>query len=1048
MPENIMKIVQKIVAVGTAFGVCWGSVPAAYAYSVTAATTYQQAKNGNEEYFRLLSRYDGAIDLKDGEGNTAYCLALKEQNYKVLEYLAARGANKAHECVENVQKQKELQKQASRQRKFRDEKFADDSNDVYWWTGAGLLTAGGIAALAASGGGGGGHGGSNNNGGNGGGDGGVVDVPVVDDKPEPPQKPSEPVGDLTNPSTAIFKTQEYNAGNFLAGIKAAEAYTHIYRTDDDGNVWGHQAGSDEAIAKIKVGVLDGGVYSNKDLSGSITKKYDINRFSKDGNIWGLTYPGLKDDNGKPKGTEAYIVKKDGSYYLFHVHKDWNDTRGEMVTTFEPVMKSLPNGTVDWAISQDELDSALAAVWNVKFDQFTLINSGAGNPGEDVSALITDLGDEDGILNTFLNLAGGVSHGTHVAGIIAANRNDSGMHGVAFDNAEIIGTSWDMKQDMYGAVKKMVDDGARVLNNSWGLDGLFLGSVPATEEFYKKNLPDAWNSYVYAAKNKAVWVQATGNNGHKQPGADAGMGGIDLSASGYHKSATEVPYLAVTALDYGSKSANATSGYLAGYANACGDAAGYCLAAPGTDILSTSPTANGHIYLSGTSMATPVVSGSIALLNGYYPWLNAQNIAYLLLETANKSGVYANSAIYGQGALDLNAAVTTPVGDLKLPENSTFDSLKSVRASRLALSAPLQQKMLKAMPKTVTAFDVLNRPFQYDTEKMLNTTHASNANLRNAVSHMAMGGVKKVIKDENTGFQFTTSDSLNNGGQANLAVAEVTNETDSGATRFYYAANSKYAAPESVLTATSNPYLAMNEAYGAENMLKLSDTSRLKFSIQTGENGLYERDYEQDKHSFNERSYALSGEYSFNMTEYLEVAALGGMLFENDALLGMNGTGAFGIGDSATYYMGVRAALNLTPDFSLIAAYYRGYTEGSDSAMLAMSDLETESFMLAGEYKLNKTDKVGLSLSSPLSVVKGRASLMYAGGRDSHSDTIYMQKLTTSLKPQAKEYDLGLYYQGQPKEDVNLMGKVEARFNADGEKGLTDYIGIVGAGVAF
>ena len=74
--------------------------------------------------------------------------------------------------------------------------------------------------------------------------------------------------------------------------------------------------------------------------------------------------------------------------------------------------------------------------------------------------------------------------------------------------------------------------------------------------------------------------------------------------------------------------------------------------------------------------------------------------------------------------------------------------------------------------------------------------------------------------------------------------------------------------------------------------------------------------------------------------------------------------------------------------------------------------------------------------------------MYAGGRDNYSDTIYMQKLTTSLKPQAKEYDLGVYYQGSPKEDINLMGKVEARFNADGEKGLTDYIGIVGAGVAF
>lgn len=1045
MPENIMKIVQKIVAVGTVCSVCWGSVPLAYASSVTAVMTYQQARNGNTEYFRLISRYNGAIDLKDGEGNTAYCLALKNKDQKALELLANNGANTAHNCVKNIQKAEKEQQQVRQRRKFRDEKvFADDS-DVYLWTGAGLLAAGGVAAIAASGGGGGGHGhsGSNNNGG---GNDDIIDVPVVDDKPE---KPSAPVGDLTNPAAEVFKTQEYKNGNFLEGIKAAEAYSHIYKIDEDGYVWGHQAGSDEELAKIKVGVLDSGVYSNSDLKGSIAQKYDINKFSKDGNVWGLVSSKVKDENGNPYGVEAYIVKKDGAYYLFHIHQDWDSTRGELVQRFEPVKKKLPDGSESMAITQDELDAALKNMWGKTFDQFTLINAGAGNPGENLAGLITGGKDED-VANSFMNAMAGLNHGTHVAGIIAANKNDSGMHGVAFDNAEIIGTSWDMQQNISGAVKKMVDDGARVLSNSWGIDGVYLGDgkIPVTKEGYKAAFGDIWDSYVYAVKNKAVWVQATGNNGKPQPGADAGLGLFDLSEEGYHKSPTEVPYLAVTALDYDTRGKNATSGYIAGYANACGDAAGYCLAAPGTEVLSTSATQNGHIYLSGTSMATPVVSGSIALLNGYYPWLNAQNIAYLLLETADKSGVYANSAIYGQGALDLEAAVTKPVGDLKLPENGTFDSLKSARASRLALSTPLQQKMLNAMPKTVTAFDVLNRPFQYETEKLVNTTHASNANLRNAVSRMAMGGAKKVIKDESTGFQFATSESLNNGGEANLAVAEVISETDSGATRFYYAANSKYAAPENVLTAGSNPYLAMNEAYGAENMLKLSDTSKLKFSIQTGENGLYERDYEQDKHSFNERSYALSGEYSFNMTDYLEVAALGGMLFEDDAMLGMNGTGAFGIGNSATYYMGIRAALNLTPDFSLIAAYYRGYTEGSDSAMLTVSDLETESFMLAGEYKLNKTDKVGLSLSSPLSVVKGRASLMYAGGRDNHSDTIYMQKLTTTLKPQAKEYDLGFYYQGQPKEDVSLMGKVEARFNADGEKGVTDYIGIVGAGVQF
>lgn len=45
--------------------------------------------------------------------------------------------------------------------------------------------------------------------------------------------------------------------------------------------------------------------------------------------------------------------------------------------------------------------------------------------------------------------------------------------------------------------------------------------------------------------------------------------------------------------------------------------------------------------------------------GYYPWLSAQNVAYILLETANDQGEYADSAKYGQGALDLEAADTTP-----------------------------------------------------------------------------------------------------------------------------------------------------------------------------------------------------------------------------------------------------------------------------------------------------------------------------------------------------------------------------------------------------
>jgi hypothetical protein len=101
-------------------------------------------------------------------------------------------------------------------------------------------------------------------------------------------------------------------------------------------------------------------------------------------------------------------------------------------------------------------------------------------------------------------------------------------------------------------------------------------------------------------------------------------------------------------------------------------------------------------------------------------------------------------------------------------------------------------------------------------------------------------------------------------------------------------------------------------------------------------------------------------------------------------------------------------------------------------------------MLAGEYSFNKNDKIGLMLSSPMSVVKGSSSLLYSTGRDNNSNTAYLSKLKTSLRPEAKEYDLGIYFKSKPQEDLALSGKFETRFNADGEKGVVDYLGVVGA----
>ncbi len=989
---------------------CGGYMPSASAASVSAGLIYKQAQAGNHDYFRALSRYKGAVDIKDARGNTAYCFALRSNDEKALELLKKYGANTAQKCAENVAEEeapafRQAERNYQTQPKFRKSAGFFENDNSYYWAAAGVVAAGaGIAALAGSGGGGHSH--------------------VSGEVQTPGGEVKDPVGHLDDMAPDEFRTEEYKRTNFLEGIKAADAYSHIFRKDLTGAVFSHQADSEAALKKIKVGVLDSGVYANKDLAGKIVSGIDANPYNNDSSVWGVSRDGWG---------QGYVIKKGSKYYVFH--------DADIVTYYTNANDTL-------GLSEAEMKNIVEKKWNIPFSELALINSGNGhNPGADMSGLITDINTGPEVfVNSWLNIIDQLSHGTHVAGIIAANKNNNGIHGVAFDNAELVAASWDLKQDIKPVITSMVDSGVKVLNHSWGVDVTSENNATTAEKLRGSNELEA---YVYAAKNGAVWVQATGNEMQHESNLHTGMGRLDLSDKGYAgPKKYEAPFIAVTALDYDTRTANAPSGKLAGYANWCGSTKGYCLAAPGTSVESTAPMKDGFTGKSGTSMSTPVVTGSIALLNGYYPWLSAQNVAYLLLETANNQGEYANSDKYGRGALDLNAAVTTPIGGLGLPTQTSFEQVLPVSGSKLALSSAVQNKLMAAMPEKVTAFDALNRPFEYDTKNIVNQTHASNADLRNAVSRMAAGNGKRVVKDEKTGFQFASEETLDKGGKNNLAVAEVVSETVDGATRFYYAVNSKYMSQDNVLSPSSNPYLAMNEAYGAENMLKLSDSSKLKLSLQTGENGLYERDYEQDNHSFDDRAYAFSGEYSFGMTDYLEVAALGGMLYEDNALLGMNGSGAFGIKDSSTYYMGVRAALNLTPNILLSAAYYRGYTQGADAPMLAISDLESESFMLAGEYLLNKTDKIGLSFSSPLSVVKGKASLMYANGRDSASDTIYMQKLTTSLKPRAKEYDVGLYYQGKTNEDLSLTGKVSARFNADGEKGLTDYIGIVGVSAAF
>lgn len=248
------------------------------------------------------------------------------------------------------------------------------------------------------------------------------------------------------------------------------------------------------------------------------------------------------------------------------------------------------------------------------------------------------------------------HGTHVSGIIAAARNGTGTQGVAFDaRLVILGLAGEDEAEIDAVVGDLVraglQNGARVFNNSWGFD-YYIGSASGQTAF-RTTMVAQTAGYREAVAQGAIVVFSTGNESQLQPNVQAGLP--------FYAPDLKPNWLAVTAVG--------ASGSLAGYANRCGRAAEWCLAAPGGDfpdegqtadqtmIVSTLP-GGGYGPMAGTSMAAPHVTGAVAVARQMFPNASGAELTRLTLATATDLGAPGIDTEYGWGLLNLgNMAVT-------------------------------------------------------------------------------------------------------------------------------------------------------------------------------------------------------------------------------------------------------------------------------------------------------------------------------------------------------------------------------------------------------
>jgi subtilisin family serine protease len=212
------------------------------------------------------------------------------------------------------------------------------------------------------------------------------------------------------------------------------------------------------------------------------------------------------------------------------------------------------------------------------------------------------------------------HGTHVSGIIGAARNNKiGVDGIA-DNVKIMmiravpdGDEHD--KDVALAIRYAVDNGARVVNMSFGK-----GFSPE-----KKWVDDAVK---YAQSKGVLLVHAAGNDAANNDTTDNFPNGEFILEPG---SATNW-------ITVGASSDPKIGGLIASFSNYGKKRVD--VFAPGTKIYSTVPAKDEYKALSGTSMASPVVVGVAAFLMEYYPNLSAQQIKYVIENSAVKPSTKA------------------------------------------------------------------------------------------------------------------------------------------------------------------------------------------------------------------------------------------------------------------------------------------------------------------------------------------------------------------------------------------------------------------------
>ena len=660
------------------------------------------------------------------------------------------------------------------------------------------------------------------------------------------------------------------------------------------------------------------------------------------------------------------------------------------------------------------------------------------------------------------------HGTMVASVAAGKQDKTDitpMHGVAFE-ADVLFVAIQLAEPDpdYDPVDIGDDDGSGnvsgapdftgidnffsqlfeiyndydvdIVNNSYGYSGNINDYTEAQVRYAFPNTIAEMSQVGTPDSEKTIYVWAAGNaGGYADQGVDYSSPEL-LPGMAHYIPEIQGHSIAVVSLD--------ENGQISDFSSRCGVAQDYCIAAPGGRVTAAYPTSTSDtgIYIgntnddnynncitdnscyavtSGTSFAAPFVSGGLAVIADHFEGqLGSQEIVNRLFTTANKKGVYADKAIYGQGLMDLNAA-TEPVGQVSAMMSLSLSGPKTPAIfSNIQLTSPsFGDAITNGIGNhSVIFFDALDAPFRRSLSSLVSDYRNQIINMdgfgsiQNPISHSFITNESEFeiggLSIENlSGELVTPYHLLNAKADKNQFFSYYNYSNDSflshglnGSWAMGIFQDSQLRSERSLRTQFSNPWLnfsATGTTFGSK--FKGNNKFDIALAISSGRNKFNTNEI------FNKRDSSTVALMEIQPKSKMPSLQIG-LMKENDASLGLSGSGAFnGSNNQLTSFVGLSNSLDLAGGILFGSLYWGKSNDMSNELgmLRSVTKLYSSAFGV-GFMKssiINNNDKLILTVDQPIRIESGKLQLNVPTYRTKEKNVLF-NPMNFNLDPSGRE----------------------------------------------